>query len=54
MELRKTCLYLTMRTGTGLDYYGGMGLYDFMNTVKAFTEIQEELAQATHKKGAAR
>lgn len=51
MELRKTCIRMTMKTGTGLDYFRSRPIFDFLQTVKDFVEVLDEINAAMRKAG---
>ena len=38
-----------MKTGTGIDYFRSMTLFDLLNTVKDFVEIMDDINTATRK-----
>lgn len=43
--MRKAVLQLSMHTGTSIGYFRSMTLRDFLQTVKDFIEISEQIAQ---------
>ena len=48
-DLRKSCIRMSMETGTGLDYYLGLSLSQLIGTIKDFVEVVEEINEARRK-----
>lgn len=49
MGLRKTCIRLSMKMGTGMDYFVSLSLFELMQTVKDFVEVMNDINEAHRK-----
>lgn len=49
MDLRKTCIRLSMKMGTGMDYFTSLSLFELMQTVKDFVEVMNDINEAQRK-----